>query len=399
MLTNFTLSGFRSWNARTSLELAPLTVLAGANNTGKSSMIGALLALLQSEQATSGERVLLSGDWIELGHYPEVLSPGADGFSIGIAGTRDGRVLDVVWDFHAAENRDQAVAKLARVEVAIDDDVFALVPDVDAVRLVREGGSSEIVSMPHPGAFRPISGALRPLVPFGYAHVFNVGPWRAPSERLSPYRHGGNGPAVGKYGGNAAQLFFEHSHLEADVLPSGEHASGLWHAVDAWWRHILGVDVTVRVEEVRRAGFTVKVDAPGAEGLSFSQVGFGLSQLWPILVASLVSRPGDLVIIETPEAHLHPAAQHRVAALFVELAKRGRQVIVETHSEHLVMAMSLAIKEGALPADDVAVHFFAQQEGQTLIERIPIDASGRRLKAPEGFFDQAAIDLLRLMQP
>jgi len=143
----------------------------------------------------------------------------------------------------------------------------------------------------------------------------------------------------------------------------------------------------------------VRLDTSGISNRSLAQVGFGLSQLWPILVAGLASRPGDLVIIETPEAHLHPGAQHRVAEFFVELARHGRQVIVETHSEHVVAASSLAVKRREIAPADLALSFFSQTKGRTRIQRIDVDLSGRRLASPEGFFDQAAQELLELLEP
>jgi predicted ATPase len=178
----------------------------------------------------------------------------------------------------------------------------------------------------------------------------------------------------------------------------GRTEDSVARAMNAWWSHILADEVTVNVEEVARLGYSVRLDTSAIASRSLGQVGFGLSQLWPILVACLASRPGDLVLIETPEAHLHPGAQHRLTALFVALARLGRQVIVETHSEHIVAAACLALKRTELSPEDLALSFFTQSKGHTRIERIAVDASGRRLRAPEGFFDQATAELLELLR-
>lgn len=399
MLESIFLRGFRACGDHTSLGLSKLNVLSGPNNTGKSSVIGALLAFAQSEQANAGELLLLDGSWVELGTYPEVLAPGSTSFSFGVAGRRDGRALDVEWSFSEPAERDRPMARVQRVTALVDEEELTLELNGGQVQLSRQAGGLEPAALPHPGAFRSTGGALTPLLPFDAARVLAVGPWRQPPERLSRYRQGTAGPAVGRYGEHTAQLYFEKRALETDVLaPGATTALRLEEALDGWWRYILGAEVAVRVEEVRRTGFQARIDTEGADQLSFAQVGFGLSQLWPILVAGLVSAPGDLVIIETPEAHLHPAAQHRVARLFVELARRGRQVIVESHSEHVLASVSLALKEALLLPEDVAVHYFTQEKGQTQVQRIPMDASGRRLKAPPGFFDQAAIDLLALLK-
>jgi predicted ATPase len=170
--------------------------------------------------------------------------------------------------------------------------------------------------------------------------------------------------------------------------------------MNAWWSYILGDEIVLAVREEARLGYSVRLDTGGIANRSFGQVGFGLSQLWPILVSGLVSRPCDLVIVETPEAHLHPGAQHRLGALFVALAERGRQVVVETHSEHVVNAACLAVQDRRIadPAR-LALSFFTQAQGCTRVERIGVDGTGRRLAAPPGFFDQAAEELLGLLKP
>lgn len=409
MLNSFSLKGFRSWDERTAIDLAPLTILAGANNVGKSSVIGALLALVQSEHAASGDILLLTGEWVELGPFAELLAPSStEGFSIGVVGSRDARPIDVVWDFRAADDRDQTMARLHRVEALVGpdgQDAVTLVRSTEGIQRERDGRPADIVVMPHPGAYRSTTGSnagsLVPLLPFSPGQVLPIGPYRAPPQRMSPYRPGPAGPVVGRYGEYAAQVYYEHRQRETDVLPPTRSQGGardtFIRALDAWWQFVLEAEVGVHVEELRRIGFVAKVDTPGADNLSFAQVGFGLSQLWPILVAALASRPGDLVIVETPEAHLHPAAQHRIASLFVELARHGRQVIVETHSEYVVTATCLAVKEETLAPEQLALHFFTQVNGQTAAERIPVEKSGRRLKAPEGFFDQASRDLIRLL--
>ena len=117
MLTRLTLAGLRACVDATSLELGPLTVLAGANNAGKSTFVGALLALVQSQQAASRHRLLLSGAWVDLGPFDEVLSPDCEAFSIGIEGELDARELSVLWDFvEEPARRTRPEARLARID-------------------------------------------------------------------------------------------------------------------------------------------------------------------------------------------------------------------------------------------------------------------------------------------
>lgn len=399
MLSRLILEGFRSCVDRTTLDLAPLTLLAGANNAGKSSFLGALLAFCQSEQLASRHQLHLKGEWVDLGPFDELVSPDRDSFSIGIEGNVDGSELSVVWDFVETANRVLPVARVRRIQASVgaDDVSFSVAPDGSISD--GEPASNQLL---HPGALLRPTKALTELVllPFRAGRVLAVGPYRAPPEPIAPYRSGIMGTLVGRYGQYSADAFSQRRTDDTDVLPpNGPRTEDtISRAMDAWWSYVLGDEITVQVSEERRLGFSVRLDTSGIADRSFGQVGFGLSQLWPILVAGLVSRPGDLVIVETPEAHLHPGAQHRVARLFVELAKRNRQVIVETHSEHVVAAGCLAVKETQLEPADLALSFFSQVRGETNVERIPVDRSGRKLVVPEGFFDQSAKELLALLE-
>lgn len=394
MLERITLAGFRSCVDTTQLVLCPLTVLAGANNTGKSSFIGALLALIQSQQAASRHRLLLNGEWVDLGPFDELLSPDRQTFSIGVEGKTESKELSVVWDF-AEDRRDRPEARVTRIDAALGEEAFA--SDVDDRGAIVVSKTAQLL---HPATVLRVGDPELRFLPYAADQVLAVGPYRAPPARLSPFRDRTDGSLVGPYGQYAAEAFWQRRYDSTDVLPPGVGGTDtIAGAMDAWWSYILRDGVVVKVEEVARLGFSVRLDTSGISNRSFGQVGFGLSQLWPILVACLASRPGELVIIETPEAHLHPAAQHRVATLFVELARRGRQVIVETHSEHVVASACLAVKRQEIEPAAIALSFFSQVQGRTRIDRIDVDASGRRLASPDGFFDQAAEELLALLGP
>ncbi|MEZ4226673.1 MAG: DUF3696 domain-containing protein [Polyangiaceae bacterium] len=399
MLASLQLSGFRGCVDATPLALGRLSVLAGANNTGKSSFIGALLALVQSQQAAARHRLLLKGEWVDLGPFDEVLSPDRATFSIAVEGRTPKGELSIVWDFdEVPRRRDRPEARVTRIEATLGDETLECELDPGGRVIQRSDAGLQLLD---PTCLLSVdrSEPVR-LFPYDFEQVLAVGPYRAPPRALSEFRVGRDGSLVGFYGQYAAEAFSQRRNDTTDILPpdAGVAKDTITHAMNAWWSHILADEIVVTVQEVARLGYSVRLDTSAIASRSFSQVGFGLSQLWPILVACLVSRPGDLVLIETPEAHLHPAAQHRIAALFVELARLGRQVIVETHSEHVVAAACLAVKRGALASEDVALSFFAHATGHTRIERIEVDASGRRLRAPEGFFDQTAVELIELLR-
>jgi predicted ATPase len=125
-------------------------------------------------------------------------------------------------------------------------------------------------------------------------------------------------------------------------------------------------------------------------------VGFGLTQLFPILVAILAARKDDILLIENPEVHLHPKAQQDIGTLLARVANTGVQVIVETHSDHVLNGIRIAVKSSVIAADQVAMHFFSP--ANEFVPTSPnLDANGRLDIWPEGFFDQFDLALSKLL--
>jgi predicted ATPase len=123
-------------------------------------------------------------------------------------------------------------------------------------------------------------------------------------------------------------------------------------------------------------------------------VGFGLTQVLPIIVAALASKEGDLLLIENPEVHLHPAGQSLMGQFLAEVAAAGVQVITESHSDHVLNGIRRAVKRRLIPAEHVALHFFRprDEEGEQVISPT-IDPSGNIDRWPQGFFDQFDKDM------
>ena len=117
--------------------------------------------------------------------------------------------------------------------------------------------------------------------------------------------------------------------------------------------------------------------------------GFGLTQVLPIVIAALSAKKGDLIIIENPEVHLHPGGQSLMGQFLVDVSRAGVQVIVETHSDHVLNGIRRSVKAKRFKPEGVAIHFFknrSDQMAQVLSPRL--DNSGNLDDWPDGFFDQ-----------
>lgn len=427
MLHDLTLDGFRSFSDSTAIKLAPLSIFAGPNNVGKSSVIQILLAFVQSKEARSGANLLLSGPWCDLGLFDQVVTMSGRKtdhiFAVGMRADSlqepriDSQVfLDVMWRLGAQQD-DRSIASVQTMDYCCDDVAGKFIRDnLDETFTWTEESNGEIrslgeVFLSDPGylvpfamdaASRLITTARGHLFPILVSRVHAVGPFRMPPQAVYAPRMAKVGPPIGRYGEHTAELLWRHRGQRCDLVIPGaseakESRKPVLSALNDWWSYIFEGKLALQIDLPARLGYTLAIDTPSADSLSLGQVGIGLSQALPIVATAIVSKPGDLVMIETPEAHLHPGAQHRLANMLIELARRGRQVIVETHSEHIVNAVQLAVKNG-FPVEQQSIQFFSQDDGRTTVDSIPLDARGKALRLYPGFFDQAMIDMAELLR-
>jgi CRISPR-associated Cas5-like protein len=128
-----------------------------------------------------------------------------------------------------------------------------------------------------------------------------------------------------------------------------------------------------------------------------SNIGYGLTYAFPILVALLSATDNQVVVIDSPESHLHPSAQSQMGRILASFANAGVQIIVETHSDHLLNGVRLAVRDGTLPMERLKIHFFQGAVGSAHGVSSPrIGSGGDIYEWPAGFFDQGEKDLSRL---
>jgi predicted ATPase len=364
MILDIHIKGFKRF-ADERLALGPLTVLTGLNGSGKSSLIQSIF--LAREAATGrGSSLRLNGPFgLQLGTAVDVLNWVSEG----------------------------------PIEVTINDTVGGAafwrfgIPGEDALYL-------DILASPEtlPPAFRPIPRA------FTFLSAERLGPRGAsitsavPDFDLEVGREGEYCAHVLSVIGDRLPLHVERAHpLHDDPSPRL-----LKYEVEQWLSEL---SQPIEVTGERLQGSTVaelRYRLPGGTWVRSTNMGFGLTYALPIILGGLIAEPGGLVIVENPEAHLHPAGQSRMGVFLAWLAGHGVQVIVETHSDHVLNGMRRAVAEHRyIDANSVAVHYFggsiADSHGR-VFEPLSFTAGGSLSAWPSGFFDQYQIDVASLGQ-
>lgn len=183
----------------------------------------------------------------------------------------------------------------------------------------------------------------------------------------------------------ASVLLNEKDKSHRYVIPDGVEETELLSAVDLWANH-LNIASQIDVNKDVSFGYSVSIHNTQNKEASIMNVGIGTSQVLPVLICGLVSEPGETLLFEQPELHLHPFSQSRLADFFVALALNGRKIIVETHSEYMILRLRYHVLSGHIKPNQIAVNFFENHDGTTVKEG-KLDVYGN-LQYPSDFKDE-----------
>ena len=355
------------------LPLSALTLLSGPNASGKSSVIQALVLLHQTVHGYEwSTRLILNGTGVQLGTMGDVVDTvhgRRRSFSIGLLDDDTA----YRWEFNS-EPEDMS-AGVESVSVAGE---VSLKP-----RVLRH-----LLPTSNDGAIVPLASRLRNLA---YITAERVGP-----RELYP---------------------IEDQRVAAAVGPRGEHAISLLYSGrdERTSPSLVLTEVPpTRLRQVEQRmrmffpGFGIELQrVPHANAITLGlrtssetehhrpiHTGFGITQTLPIVIAALSANEGDILLIENPEVHLHPAGQALMGQFLANVANSGIQVILETHSDHVLNGVRRSVRGGRLNAKQVAIHFFRTRvEDEAQVISPMLDPTGNIDAWPDGFFDQFDKDM------
>ena len=423
-ITNIYVRGFKSISGGCSIEIRPLTILAGANSSGKSSIMQPLLMMKQTLEATYDPGpLLIDGPHVRFTSIAQFLSKdntqGVNELEIGfeidgnisvtekfkqikkniqiynlkyVDKTREDNAQEVVLRPEMKHNEIISANPVFRDYWRYFEDNFKdksskdqlelnakFELNVRRVRCFLESGLSPLERRINDQVFIPTP--LFNNEPFEI-HVRKL--IHVPALRGNPERTYKTTPVGSMFSGT-----FEHyvasiiSHWQTNKDPRLKELGLILETLGLTWRvYAKQVDDT-RVE--LRVG-RLPARKRARDLVSIADVGFGVSQSLPILVALLVAERGQLVYIEQPEIHLHPRAQAAMAQVLVDAAKRGVRVVIETHSELLLLGIQTLVAEGRIPPEMAKLHWFERQEdGITKVSSSNLDEAGAFGDWPEDF--------------
>ena len=407
--------GFKCLAKESRIEIRPLTILAGANSSGKSTIMQSLLLMKQTFHANydpgalllNGPNVkltsfdqLVSRQLVDLGNHSLTFSieaPKDVTYSITYFPSEDHEIEIKEMDIEMAiEGEDARHLRLTPSITGTDLDDFQtdvlqffrdipfLLPNEIQFTTYRDRCFLAVTN--EPLAYDRSNFPRMTFSPFpadDLIRLIHVPGLRGNPERI--YERTAPGPPFpGTFDTYVATII-------ADWMKKGDVRRG--HLENTLSQ--LGMTTEVAVRRVSDAGLELLVgrlpggSSRGQDLVNVADVGFGVSQVLPVLVALLVAERGQLVYLEQPELHLHPRAQYVLAGIMADAAKRGVKVVAETHGALLLLQIRTLLAKGGLDPDLVKLHWFSRdpEDGTTSIHSTDLDENGAFGEWPEDFGD------------
>ena len=421
MITHIRMKNFKSWKDSGEVKLAQLTGFFGTNSSGKSSLLQMLLLLKQTAEHPALDEVIFFGDeksLVNLGGFREVIHGHKEDALLELEfGCKLGNSLTVdmiktdsfIFETSIREaNRSPVVENLCyTIGTRARHQIVWRSGRIHYENLQNPSGNAhgrlevkKFYGVPGSGTttfvdiVREFSSAFEKL----FLHVYYLAPTRASSQRL--YRWEGKHPQhLGKWGNQqidallSARVRDLKTTHESEKVPIEQRVSYWLQEMDLahsfslnWAEEQASTTYEVRIQKTSFSAPVTLVD-----------MGYGLTQFLPILVLCYYAPEGSTLILEQPGIHLHPKVQSQLADLLIEVVtERNLQILVESHSEHLLNRLQRRVAEEKIAADQTALYFCRNDEGVSEIDRLEMDEFGNIANWPENFFGDEMGDLFAM---
>ena len=360
MIQYIQIENFKSLK-RVNLRTSNLNLFFGLNGMGKSSVIQSLLLLRQSYLANKGsfDSLLTNGSLISLGSQKDIFfQKAAEQSKIRFLLTfQNALELDLRYSYDLTNNDSDSLS-IAENSVGMEK------PLLDEIPLFSKGEA------------------------FYYLGAEHIGPKK--SYETAGWKN--NIGIVGEY----APLYLAKNgskRIAKDMCNKKAKSDTLLDQVSAWMSEIspgvrIKADLFNNLERVKLS-LQYENNRDLTDEFSPVNVGFGIPYVLPIIVILLVAKQGDLVLIENPESHLHPRGQSEIAKIIALAANNGVQIICESHSDHIINGIRVAVKEKTLDNDKLGIFYFSKKDNlETNVTVIGIDNKGELDAYPQGLLDE-----------
>ncbi len=385
MFKKLILQNFKCFNDVAAFDLGKINLLAGANGRGKSTVCQSLLLLAQSVyEYKSIEHLLVNGIFVNLDLFDDLIYKDDNGVFND----------ELFFELETADNAAVRILKMGYKEFSDrKGKLSTLYINGENKFVKKENLNSKIISG------TASKDALLVVYPREEVNKLFRDFYFISADRIGPTRREdkcdeSSVNPIGKLGEHRLNLLSSNISCNQVYCPDVCASDDLMVRTEKWLQFVMG-DGTLQLTGNQKESSVLELHVGNKKtGKKYKSinVGFGYSYILSIIETALVAPKGSVVLIENPEAHLHPAAQSRLCRLFVAMAEFGMQLFIETHSEHILNGLRLrTIDSSSLTYEDMHIYYFNDDYKPEIIR---MDKDGFIEKWPQGFFDQGDIDNL-----
>jgi predicted ATPase len=379
MIRQLQLRNFKCFQ-QASFDFSKINLLTGINGRGKSSVLQSILLLRQSVgKSLFLDSLFINGELLSLGSFDDIRNSEiskSERIHFDIA-VEDTYFKHFHFEFEEDE-KNSLLAKIANDLIKTQDGELSL------------KGSGGHADFRNDWVIRDFFQSIH------FVSADRLGPVRFVEKTNLP-----EFVQVGVRGENTTNILAHSDNLPivSDALYLGNDSKSLLPQTEAWLSFILdGAKVDIRGKEKESSVLYMLLNSRvSSNAHKPTNVGFGYSYILPLIVTGLIAKPGEMIIIENPEAHLHPRAQARITEFFSRVAASGVQVFIESHSEHILNGLRVAAlkPEIGVSNTDITIHYF---NDNFAVDELKVETDGKIVDWPEGFFDQQEIDLSNIFK-
>ncbi|MHA3054495.1 DUF3696 domain-containing protein [Acinetobacter sp. ANC 4633] len=421
MITSLSLENFKSFKKLENLKIKPLTILLGRNSCGKSSIIQSLLLLKQTLDEENNSDLNVEGKYLKFSSLKDI-SYGVPKIneakiSYGLEFQRDKNKYNIKIEFKNKKYEESYIPKLIKFiyesdgkEVNFNNinneflskNMKSVLSDIKKNKKFKNVISTGKVETVFKN-FIPVNIRLKDHTGFVFPIYFVFDNMYVDDfsrnirkiKYLSPIR------------ANPERIYIHYSNNATDISESGANiAHVLWSKkneivkfnnkdyklLDALHKsiEILGLGQEISSEKISDMIYQIDLKIRNSNSaVSLADVGFGYSQVLPVILLGLLNNDDNLLLIEQPEIHLHPSSASKLADLFLAFIQDKKKFIIETHSQELVNKLRLRVIQDPSLKELINIVFIDQDENGTQIKQFEIDETGMFPEWPKGFLDES----------
>lgn len=438
MLSEIGLKSFKAFEEET-LDLKPITILLGPNNSGKSSILASLRLLVQTIESFDNRiPLLLNGILGDFGTYRDIVFQNSrrryielditfkPPFPIKFFRSLNLDSISLHLTFRYRAKRREIILNSIKV-ITEDEILFESEYYQDSERqLIQQIGNKEVPSslksilseqlrlqnfLPQHVSYFPNKkddsainefltdevrhnlrsiGRIGTIMEYSFRNIEYLGAMRVPPERTYLYT-GERRQRIGSKGENAANI------IAMDNARGGSRSQKIAKRLGEWLNKA-NMGENIEIETISDRYYEIRIKHPKSSELqNFADTGYGNSQVMPVIIGGLNLEEYATYLLEQPEIHLHPRAQSELGDFFLHLYKNNNQSIIETHSEHMILRLQQHVAKSNIDPDDIIFYYVYSTDSGKKIKKLRVDEAGRFIDEwPEGFFPERLVEAKKL---